>query len=145
MGLEEEGTVVELRGGYALVRAVPSPQCAGCASSGVCHGGASRNEKVVEAHNEIGAVPGDRVTIAIPSGTLLKAAFRVYMLPVAGILAGAGAAQVAVQALGGAEGAGGAAGLGGLAGAALVIAAQRVLGRRKAKDTTLRPRIIRVL
>ena len=145
MAVEEEGTVVELRGPLALVRAVPSAQCAGCAAAGACHGGGSGGEKVVEAVNEAGASPGDRVVMALQSGALLKAAFRVYVIPVLGILAGAGAAQVAVEVLRGGQGAGAAAGIGGAAGAVLALLAQRLHSRRPGGAGTLRPRVVRIL
>jgi sigma-E factor negative regulatory protein RseC len=142
MNLEEKGVVVEVRGERAVVRAVQGSQCAGCGSAKYCHG--SGGEKTVEADNEIGARAGDSVVMAVPSGALLRASFRVYILPVAGLLAGAGAAQLAVGRIAGPEAAGMAAGIGGLAGAVLSVMALRLAGRGGDRGEGLRPRILRL-
>ena len=142
MDLEEKGVVVEVRGERAVVRAVPGSQCAGCGSAKHCHGGSG--EKTVEADNEIGARAGDSVVMAVPSGALLRASFRVYILPVVGLLAGAGAAQLVVGRIAGAEAAGMAAGIGGLAGAILSVALLRLTGKGGDRGEGLRPRILRL-
>ena len=146
MDLEEEGTVVEVTGGTALVRAAEKSQCSGCGAAGSCHAAAGgAGERIVEADNGPGAAPGDRVVIAVPPGSLLKASFQVYMVPVAGVLVGAALAQIAVQAAAGAEAAAAAAGLGGLAGAAAAVILMKALRRKGVGSLELRPRIVRSL
>lgn len=142
MDLEEKGVVVEVRGERALVRAVQGSQCAGCGSAAYCHG--SGGEKTVEADNEIGAVAGDSVVMAVPSGVLLRASFRVYILPVVGLLAGAGVAQLVVGRIAGPEAAGMAAGIGGLVGAILSVTVLRIAGKGGDRGEELRPRILRL-
>jgi sigma-E factor negative regulatory protein RseC len=144
MNIEERGVVVEERGGTALVRASESSHCSGCAAAGSCRGGAGK-ERVVEALNGIGAREGDEVLMAVPSGALLKASFQVYMVPVLGILAGAGAAQAVAGALAGPEAAAMAAGAGGLTGAVLAVAGTRLFRRRHPESAGLRPRITRIV
>ena len=145
MSVEEEGIVTEVRGASAMVRAVETSRCSGCVSAGYCHGAAGRGEKVVEAGNPIGAREGDRVVISIPSPDLLKASFQVYVVPVIGILAGAGAAQGAVNTLAGPEAAGMAAGIGGLLGALLSVLIMKRLRRRPSSAVSLRPLIVKIL
>ncbi len=142
MDLEEKGVVVEVRGERALVRAVQGSQCAGCGSAKYCHG--SGGEKTVEADNEIGAKAGDSVVMAVPSGVLLRASFRVYILPVVGLLAGAGVTQLVVGRIAGPEAAGMAAGIGGLAGAILAVTVLRFAGKGGDGGGELRPRILRL-
>jgi sigma-E factor negative regulatory protein RseC len=142
MDVEEKGIVVEVRGARAVVRAVQGSQCAGCGSAKYCHG--SGGEKTVEADNEIGAKAGDSVVMAVPSGALLQASFRVYILPVVGLLAGAGAMQLAVGRIAGPETAGMAAGIGGLFGAILSVVVLRLAGKGGDRGEGLRPRITRL-
>jgi sigma-E factor negative regulatory protein RseC len=99
----------------------------------------------VEVENGPGAAVGDRVMIAVPGGALLRATFQAYMVPVLGILAGAGFAQVLVQAVAGPRAAGMAAGLGGLAGGLLSIAALRRMRRDRPVGADLRPKIVRII
>jgi sigma-E factor negative regulatory protein RseC len=139
--VEEKGYVVEVRDGYALVRAEENPQCAGCASSGFCQG--TGGERIVEAINDIGAVTGECVVMAVPSRALLKASFQVYIVPIVGLLAGAAGAQLLVGRYVGPEQAGMAAGIGGLAGMVATILALRVFLGNRSSATALRPRIIR--
>lgn len=145
MEIEEEGTVVEIRGGRAVVRAAAKAQCAGCGASATCHAAGAGDEKIVEVENGPGAAVGDRVIIAVPGGALLRATFQAYMVPVLGILAGAGFAQVLVQAVAGPRAAGMAAGLGGLAGGLLSIAALRRMRRDRPVGADLRPKIVRII
>jgi sigma-E factor negative regulatory protein RseC len=145
MEMEEEGTVVEVRGGGTMVRAAAKPQCAGCGASATCHATGQGGEKIVEVENGMGAAPGDRVMIAVPGGAFLRATFQAYMVPVLGILGGAGIAQVLVQAIAGPGAAGMAAGLGGLLGGFLSVAALRRLRRDRPVGADLRPKIVRIL
>ena len=142
MDIEEKGIVVEVRGSRAVVRALQGSQCAGCGSAKYCHG--SGGEKTVEADNEIGAKAGDSVVMAVPSGALLRASFRVYILPVLGLLAGAAAMQLAVGRIAGPETAGMAAGIGGLVGAILSVVVLRLSGKSGDRGEGLRPRIMRL-
>lgn len=144
MGVEEEGIVTETRGELAMVRAVETSQCSGCISAKFCHGGGTGGEKIIEAVNTLGAREGDRVVMSLPSTALLKASFQVYMVPVLGLLAGAGTAQMTVNSLAGPQAAGTAAGIGGLLGAILSVLVLRRLRHRYSAGRSLRPVIVRI-
>lgn len=79
-----EGTVVKTSGTHATVCIEKKSACSGeCSSCGMC-----KNPVYdVEAENTVGAQPGDRVMLYMPSGKVYKAAFLVYMLPILAVLA----------------------------------------------------------
>lgn len=144
MAIEESGTVVEVRGRTALVRLKRSSSCSGCASAGLCHAGRGENEQLLEALNEAGAAVGAAVRVAVPARAVVTASARIYLLPVAGLLVGAGAAQFLAGALISASAGANAAGFGGIAGAILGVLLARRLGSRAAAAAPL-PRITRVV
>ena len=77
--VSEEGTWVE---------ATPSAACEGCASRGSCHAvGKDRNS--VAVINRLEARVGDTVVITFETGSMLKALFLLYMVPILALLAGA--------------------------------------------------------
>lgn len=142
--VDETGIVVEVKGETALVRVASSAHCAGCAAAGTCLSGAG-GDRVVEADNRLGASEGEKVILSVPSRDLLTASFQVYIIPVLGVLAGAGAAQLAVGRLAGPEAAAAAAGIGGVAGAVLAVVFTRFFRRCRPGSVSLRPRITRVV
>ena len=76
---------------------------------------------------------------------MLGASARIYLLPVAGLLAGAALAQVAATALISPAAGGNAAGIGGIAGAVLaVLLGSRLASRRGAQAPAL-PRIAAIV
>lgn len=137
--------VVELRGATALVRLKRSSSCSGCASAGTCHAGRGADEQLLEARNDAGAARGDTVRVAVSSRTVLSASARIYLLPVAGLLAGAGAAQLLAGAFISPQAAANAAGFGGIAGAILGVLLARRLSRRAVAGGGPLPRITRVV
>jgi sigma-E factor negative regulatory protein RseC len=143
--IEESGTVVEVRGDTALVRLKRSSACSGCASAGRCHAGRGASEQLLEARNEAGAAAGDAVRVAVAASAVVKASARIYLLPVAGLLVGAGAAQVLAGVFVSAPAAANAAGFGGIAGAILGFLLGRRLERRTAVGAAPLPRVTRVV
>jgi sigma-E factor negative regulatory protein RseC len=85
---EELGTVTEVRGEKALVVTDRQSMCGQCVANGYCHMLGGGKEMIAEALNPIGAKPGDTVRIGIPSGTVAKASFVVYMIPAIGLVGG---------------------------------------------------------
>ncbi|TFH42184.1 MAG: hypothetical protein E4G96_03970, partial [Chrysiogenales bacterium] len=85
----EEGIVTRTKGDRAWVRVSRSSMCDQCGSRNACHSLGGDREKEAEAFNTAGAAPGDRVMIAIPTGSLVGIAFLFYMPPVLALLAGA--------------------------------------------------------
>lgn len=78
------------------------------------------------------------------TGAVLRASARVYLLPVAGILAGAALAQVLAGLFLSAEAAGRAAGLGGIAGGIAAVLLARRLGAPQGTQGPL-PTVTRVM
>lgn len=145
MRIEENGTVVEVRGATALIRLRRSSACGGCASAGHCHAGRGENEQLLEARNEAGAAVGDVVRVAVPARAVISASMRTYLLPIGGLLIGAALAQVTVTALISQPAGANAAGLGGLAGAVLAVLLARRLGKPGRAAATALPQITRIV
>jgi sigma-E factor negative regulatory protein RseC len=88
--MEEVGTVVELKGkNIAMVVCRKSSFCEHCASMEGCQMGDDNTNKMVEAHNLIGANVGDRVKLSVSTKTFLQSSFVVYIVPLLALLVGA--------------------------------------------------------
>jgi sigma-E factor negative regulatory protein RseC len=92
--IEEAGTVVAIDGAYAQVQTERRSVCGGCSANGAC--GTSLLERFfgrrpiqVRALNTADALVGDRVILGISEQGLLSASIAVYLIPVAGLVAGA--------------------------------------------------------
>ena len=84
----EHATVTVVSPDGTWVEAKPSSACESCASRGSCHTvGKERNS--VQVINSLDARVGDTVVIAFATGSLLKALFLLYMVPILALLAGA--------------------------------------------------------
>lgn len=84
----EQATVTIVSPEGTWVEATPSAACEGCASRGSCHAvGKERNS--VQVINGLDARVGDTVVIAFATGSLLKALFLLYIVPIMALLAGA--------------------------------------------------------
>jgi sigma-E factor negative regulatory protein RseC len=86
--LEEEGIIVDLVNGKAVVKAHRSDMCGSCSSSKSCH---SEGEKVmiIEARNPVNAKVGQRVKIALTSGSVMYASIIIYVVPLISLFIGA--------------------------------------------------------
>lgn len=145
MQIEESGTVIEVRGAHALVRLKRSSACSGCASAGQCHAGRGESEQLLEVRNEVGAAAGDAVRVAVSTRAAISAAVGTYLLPVVGLLIGAGLAQLLAGTFIPAPAAANAAGLGGIAGAVLGVILGRRMRRRTPSEGAPVPRITRIV
>ena len=91
MDKQQEGIVLEVIEGMAKVKTSRHNDCENCGS---CPGNSAL---VLEARNDIGARPGQRVAIEVQEINMLKAAFIVYILPLiavfVGVMAGGNIAQ----------------------------------------------------
>lgn len=95
MDKQQEGIVLEVIGNYmAKVKTSRHNDCENC---GACPGNSAL---VLEARNDIGAKPGQRVAIEIREINMLKAAFIVYMLPLIMIFIGVMAGGVFAEGFG---------------------------------------------
>ncbi len=87
--IEEQGVVVRTGPGRARVRTERSGACDGCAARGACsHLGGGR-EAEVWAADPLGVAEGDRVVVAVPESTVLRASVVVYLVPVLALVVGA--------------------------------------------------------
>ena len=84
----EHATVTVYSAAGTWVEATPSAACEGCASRGSCHA-VSEEKNSVQVINQVGARVGDTVVIIFETGSLLKALFLIYMVPIFALLAGA--------------------------------------------------------
>lgn len=91
--IETQATVTALEGDYALVEASQSG-CGRCHETGGCGGNngarlfchAPRRFRV---RNPLGARVGERVSVGVADGAILRSAAILYVLPLACLLAGA--------------------------------------------------------
>lgn len=83
MDKQQEGIVLEVIGGnLAKVKTSRHNDCENC---GACPGNSAM---VLEARNDIGAKPGQRVAIEVQEINMLKAAFIVYIMPLIAVFLG---------------------------------------------------------
>jgi len=87
--MHEEGSVYGLDGEMALVRVMRGTACDDCMSSGACKTLGGGREMEMEALNIAGAAVGDRVRVEIPSSSVTRMAFMVYLIPVFSMVLGA--------------------------------------------------------
>lgn len=92
--VEEEGTILEIDGDLAILKAERSGLCDSCMTKEACEsiGG---SEMRVEAVNTIGARVGDRVVFTVSPSELLRAGVVLYLVPLLGFIGGVILGQVA--------------------------------------------------
>jgi sigma-E factor negative regulatory protein RseC len=89
--IEEFGTVIALREGgrIALVQCHKQAACDACQAVSACQPGHGKLREV-EARNDAHAMEYDKVRLATSSRNFLRSSFILYILPVLGLLGGAG-------------------------------------------------------
>jgi len=87
--IEEQGTVIRVDRGRALVRTERTAACGACGARGACSGLGGGREAEVWADDPVGVEQGERVVLAVPAGTVIRASFLAYLLPVAALITGA--------------------------------------------------------
>jgi len=84
--------IISVEGNIAKVGIEKKQSCIDCPSASFCRpGGDSSN--VMEAFNEIGANPGQRVRIEFIKGSIVAGSFFLYMFPVIMLVVFSGIAQ----------------------------------------------------
>ena len=88
--LEEEGKVVRLEEGYAIIHTERGSSCDACSAKSSCHTMSDPGGKTMEmrAINSAGAEVGDKVRVAIDSIVLLRSSFLVYVMPLIVMITG---------------------------------------------------------
>jgi len=133
--IEEQGQVLEVRGGRALVQTTRSGSCEQCGARHACGGAGGGREARVWAEDPLGVQAGERVIIAVPEGTVLRASLLIYLVPVGALVLGALLGNALAPALGWSADLG-AAGLG-LASMALAFLVSRYVGGKTASGPTI--------
>ena len=84
------GLVRQTSPGRALVKSLGEEHCEGCSAKHACQslGGGSRVQ--FEVVDRVGVAPGDLVELFLPGGTHLEASVLVFLVPILGLIAGAG-------------------------------------------------------
>lgn len=91
--LEMRAVVTRVAGDEAVVRVVGGG-CGHCSSEGGCGSGAlsrlfcSTKPREFTVRNQAAAREGDEVQVSLPDGVLLRGALKMYVLPLALLLAG---------------------------------------------------------
>lgn len=92
--IEEFGTIIELKEGrIAVVQCVKNSSCQHCPSSGACNMGSDGESMAVEAYNKAGGQVNDRVKVVTSTKNFLQSSFLLYIVPIIGLLIGAGIGQ----------------------------------------------------
>lgn len=96
--IEEQGCVIALEDGYALVQTQRRSSCVQCGVNQGCGTGViakliGQRASQVRALDPVGVKPGDAVVIGIKESALVQGSFLVYVWPLVAMLACAGVAQ----------------------------------------------------
>lgn len=92
--LESRGVVIESDGSTALVEVQSRAGCGHCAGNGGCATDVlsrvfPRRARRFRVANTLGAHPGDEVVVGVSDGALYRGSLAVYLVALAGLLAGA--------------------------------------------------------
>ena len=145
--IEEPATVIKGEQGFAWVETRRDSVCGACATRKAC-GTATlakvlgQRQRCVRAVNGIGATVGDRVTIGLTEGALVQGSLVVYLVPVLGLLCGAGVGELLAGNIGASQ-TEPIAVLMGLTGMALGVAWVRRFARRIETDRRYQPVLLR--
>jgi len=140
----EQGTVVEVHDGTAVVRTEALSECDRCTMAGSCctFSGKSRT---VEVADPLGVRPGQRVSMSVRGPAALAAVGLLYGLPVAALVLGAVAGPVVAAAAGSSVSTDVAAVLGAMALLCCALIYARIADRRFRSDPSFGARITAVV
>ena len=129
--------------GWAMVVTEKGDACSNCESAQFCHSLVDCSRMETRVLNKAGAEVGDTVSISLSSGTVLKSAFILYILPTVGLLLGAVGGSGFHTQLGLSDTV--AAIVCGFAGLSLGFAIARLISNRQSASRKLIPVITRVI
>ncbi len=139
----EEGIVTKVDQDRTWVRVRRSSMCEGCKTRGACYTLSGDKDMESEVSNPIGARVGDRVVLQISSGSLLKASFLFYMVPVLFLVVGIVLGMKLGSRYGGDPEI--FAALTGIAAAALSFLIIKIFSRRFRDNEAYKPEIIKII
>lgn len=140
----EQGIISRVTGDQAIVIATRSDACSSCSSKGACSAmGGAPTLAEVRVNNALGAQQGDRVVVAMPGSSVVRAAGLLYFFPAVALIMGAVAGNaLAVRLVLDAN-------LGTLLGAVLSLVPALLIvtlvGRRLSKRQDFTPRVTQIL
>jgi len=139
----EEGVVLKTEANTAWVKTIRTGSCSECSAREACHSIGGGKEMEVHALNPAGARTGDRVVIGFETGSLLKASFLLYIIPIFALIAGAALGE----GIAGSYVPEGSAApvIGGISFLVLSLLFVRRVGNRMALKDTYRAKVIRIL
>jgi sigma-E factor negative regulatory protein RseC len=85
--VREVGLVERLEGDRAFVSIDRPTACETCGARSVCHG-LGDEPHIVEVHNDIGAVKGQRVELGLRPAAVVTASLLMFLLPAAAFITG---------------------------------------------------------
>jgi sigma-E factor negative regulatory protein RseC len=85
--IQEQGLVLEIREGLAIVSVSRTDACEACGARILCRVSGEENPRII-ARDPLGAKPGDRVQISAPGRSVLLASFFLYGIPLLLLLLG---------------------------------------------------------
>lgn len=86
--VEEEGIIVDVIDGKAVVKTQRSGMCSECSAVKSCHMEGEK-DMMVEARNPVGAKIGQRVKISLASRSIIYASIIIYLVPLIFLFMGA--------------------------------------------------------
>jgi sigma-E factor negative regulatory protein RseC len=98
--LIESGMVVSSSGNRALVKTHRGEACSACGAASACMSMGGGKEMRVEVLNYIQAKAGDRVELALPESSFVRASAITYLIPLIAVMGGALAGHLAAEPLG---------------------------------------------
>ena len=139
----ETGQIIRLENNDAVVRITRTDACSSCSQKNNCGVMTGDSHKTdIRVANKVAAQPGDMVTVEIGTGSLLKAAFLLYLFPILCMMIAATMGKLAADALGINETA---PSMGmGLGFFILSFVVVRIRGNKMARKEAYRPRITRI-
>ena len=98
--LTENAVVIEARDLTALVKTYRGEACSSCSAAGACKAMGGGKEMEVEVTNHLRARAGDRVELALPESSFLKASLATYAIPLVALVGGASLGQILAAGMG---------------------------------------------
>ena len=141
--LIENAQVIAVDHGRTMVKTQRGDACHSCSAKGACSAMGGSKDMTVEVMNPIGARAGDRVELALPEGSFLKASVVTYLIPLGGFGLGAVLGQILGPRWG--WSADGLSGVLSLIGLALAIVLVTWFNRRLSVREAYIPKIVRIL
>ncbi len=142
--MEEHGVVVEDKGATVVVKTVRGSSCESCASKRSCQT-MGETEMLIEVQNTVGARVGQNVVFTVGAASVMKAGMLFYLVPVLSFIFGVVLGQTVAIKVFPNQNPDLVSGLLGVILLAVSFFGLKIYSRRLEKDSSFRPRILRVV